>query len=471
MSKESRLIKTTGIIAFGNICTKFVSFFMLPLYTAILSTEEYGTVDLIGTYVALIAVVLTLQFEQGIFRFLIDVRNDEAAQKKYISTSIYAITGMCVAFAVISIPVLSLIKYQYTFQLVVYVIAVSVNAIVLQIPRGLGKNVLYAIGSTISGTMNIVLNVLFIAVLKYGINGMLIASILSISLSTFFIFRCLGLQKYISRRYIDRSAFNELQTYSFPLIPNTLCWWVVSVSDRIIINFFIDINANGIYSVACKFPSIFSMLANMFQMAWTESAAVNVDDGSDGYFQKIINQAIKFYSSCNLGIIAVMPFLFTFLVNKNFESAYLYIPLLMTGAFFHSVADLYGSIYTAFKMTKKIALTTLYAAILNIVINVAFINSIGIYAAAISTLMAYFIIAIYRHIDVQKNVKIRIPVNYIFMESIAYLVVFFAYYFKNVRIQILVFILLLPYCVWQNREVLFGMLEIAQKKFGKGGNK
>ena len=110
MSKESRLIKTTGIIAFGNICTKFVSFFMLPLYTAILSTEEYGTVDLIGTYVALIAVVLTLQFEQGIFRFLIDVRNDEAAQKKYISTSIYAITGMCVAFAVISIPVLSLIK-------------------------------------------------------------------------------------------------------------------------------------------------------------------------------------------------------------------------------------------------------------------------------------------------------------------------------------------------------------------------
>ena len=221
MSKESRLIKTTGIIAFGNICTKFVSFFMLPLYTAILSTEEYGTVDLIGTYVALIAVVLTLQFEQGIFRFLIDVRNDEAAQKKYISTSIYAITGMCVAFAVISIPVLSLIKYQYTFQLVVYVIAVSVNAIVLQIPRGLGKNVLYAIGSTISGTMNIVLNVLFIAVLKYGINGMLIASILSISLSTFFIFRCLGLQKYISRRYIDRSAFNELQTYSFPLIPKT----------------------------------------------------------------------------------------------------------------------------------------------------------------------------------------------------------------------------------------------------------
>ena len=213
------------------------------------------------------------------------------------------------------------------------------------------------------------------------------------------------------------------------------------------------------------------MLANMFQMAWTESAAVNVDDGSDGYFQKIFNQAIKFYSSFTLGIIAVMPFLFTFLVNKNFESAYFYIPLLMTGAFFHSVADLYGSIYTAFKMTKKIAQTTLYAAILNIVINVAFINSIGIYAAAISTLMAYFIIAIYRHIDVQKNVKIRIPVNYIFMESIAYLVVFFAYYFKNVRIQILVFILLLPYCVWQNREVLFGMLEIAQKKFGKGGNK
>lgn len=458
MSKESKLLKNTGIIALGNICTKFVSFFMLPLYTALLSTAEYGTVDLIGTYVMLIAVILTLQFEQGLFRFLIDVRNDKDLQMKYISTAFYTILGVCIFFSMIAIPILLIIKYSYTFQLVIYVVGVSINAIILQIPRGLGNNALYAAGSCVSGTLNVFLNVIFIALLKYGVNGMLFASIISIFISTIFISKSLHLHRFLHLNSIDRTLFNNLMTYSFPLIPNTLCWWVVSASDRIIINLFINVGANGIYSVACKFPSIFSMFSNMFQMAWTESAAVNVDEkGSNGYFQKIINQAIRFYSSCNIGIIAIMPFVFSFLIKKNFNNAYFYIPILMTGAFFHSVADLYGSIYTAFKMTKEIAKTTLISAVLNIVINILFIKFIGIYAAAISTLLAYLVIAVYRHLDVQKNMKIIISKRYILVETIVYSVVFATYYLRNKWIQLGVFILLIPYCIIQNRNMIQGM--------------
>ena len=465
MSKESKLLKNTGIIALGNMCTKFISFFMLPLYTTLLSTSEYGTVDLIGTYVTLIAVILTLQFEQGLFRFLIDIRNNEKFQKRYISTAFFVVLGLCTIFLIVAIPILLIAKYKYTFQLVIYVVGVSVNAIILQIPRGLGNNTLYAAGSCISGVSNVLLNVLFIAVLKCGVNGMLLASIISIFLSSIFIAYNLQLHRYLSLKCIRKELFVNLLNYSFPLIPNTLCWWVVSASDRIIINFFLNVGANGIYSVACKFPSIFSMFSNMFQIAWTESAAVNVEeDGSEGYFQKIINQAIRFYSSCNIGIIAIMPFVFSILIKQNFSDAYFYIPILMTGALFHSIADLYGSIYTAFKMTKEIAKTTLISAVLNIIINIMFINFIGIYAAAISTLLAYLIIAVYRHIDVQRKMKIYISVRYIFSEIIAYCIVFVAYYLQNLKIQIVTLIVLIPYCLWQNQNIILGILEGIRKK-------
>lgn len=467
MSKESKLLKNTGIIALGNMCTKFISFFMLPLYTTLLSTSEYGTVDLIGTYVTLIAVILTLQFEQGLFRFLIDIREDEDKQKKYISTAFFIVLGLCLVFSVIAMPILLLMKYRYTFQLIIYVVGVSINAIILQIPRGLGNNTLYAAGSCISGVSSVLLNVLFIAVLKYGVNGMLLASIISIFISSIFIAKTLRLYRYLSLKCVEKELFNNLLNYSFPLIPNTLCWWVVSASDRIIINFFLNVGANGIYSVACKFPSIFSMFSNMFQMAWTESAAVNVEEeGSEGYFQKIINQAIRFYSSCNIGIIAIMPFFFSILIKQNFREAYFYIPILMTGAFFHSVADLYGSIYTAFKMTKEIAKTTLISAMLNIAINVMFIKFIGIYAAAISTLVAYLIIAVYRHIDVQKKMKIHVSITYILSEMTAYIIVFAAYYLQNLKIQIVTLLILIPYCLWQNQNIILGILKGIQKKIG-----
>lgn len=82
MSKKKELAKNTIIILVGKFCTQFLSFFLLPLYTAYLSSKEYGTVDLITTYVSLIVPIITLQVEMGIFRELIDSRNNENYTKK-----------------------------------------------------------------------------------------------------------------------------------------------------------------------------------------------------------------------------------------------------------------------------------------------------------------------------------------------------------------------------------------------------
>lgn len=77
MSREKTLVKNTIIVAIGKICTQFISFFLLPLYTSILSAKEYGVVDLFNTYVSLLLPLLFFQIDQSVFRFLIDNRNSE----------------------------------------------------------------------------------------------------------------------------------------------------------------------------------------------------------------------------------------------------------------------------------------------------------------------------------------------------------------------------------------------------------
>ena len=74
-STSKALFKNTGIIAIGQISTKIVNFFLLPLYTALLTTEEYGLVDLLITYAGLIAVIVGLQVFQAVFRFLVRMCN------------------------------------------------------------------------------------------------------------------------------------------------------------------------------------------------------------------------------------------------------------------------------------------------------------------------------------------------------------------------------------------------------------
>ena len=97
MTKGKELAKNTIIIVIGKICTQFISFFLIPLYTSYLQTTDYGTVDLINTYISLLIPIVTLQLEQATFRFLIDVRNDEE-KKGIIITSI--IKKLFVHFAV-----------------------------------------------------------------------------------------------------------------------------------------------------------------------------------------------------------------------------------------------------------------------------------------------------------------------------------------------------------------------------------
>lgn len=86
MNKQNELARNTAIIAFGKICTQLISFFLLPLYTKVLSTSEYGTVDLILTYAALFLPIATLALEQSVFRFLIDVRDNIKKKKEFITT-------------------------------------------------------------------------------------------------------------------------------------------------------------------------------------------------------------------------------------------------------------------------------------------------------------------------------------------------------------------------------------------------
>lgn len=465
MSKESKLIKNTVIIAVGNICTKCISFFMLPLYTSILTTEEYGTLDIISTYVMLFTIVLTLQFEQALFRYLIESRDNKEQQKKYIATSMWTIVLINIIFLMIFIPVLRYNRYQYMWELIVWTILSCFHAVLLQIPRGFGNNLIYTVGSFINGSLNVILNVFFIAIFRLGIVGMLYANIVSLIVSIIYLFFYFRIWRYIKLKNFDKNYLKILIYYAFPLIPYTLCWWIISASDRWIINIFLGSSANGIYSIAYKFPAIFAIVIGIFQTAWTESAAENIEsEDREKYYQSIIDKSIRFYSSGSMMIIGVIPFIFLFLIKNDFTDAYNYIPILMLSSLLHGVSSMYGSIYFAYKKTKEVAWTAAISAILNVLINLIFIRKIGLYAAVFSTFIAYIVAILIRQKDIQKLTPISLNRKYLIIEAVMYIIVFIGYYSKIKVVQIILLIVLFPYSIYQNKEIILAIVYKFLKK-------
>ena len=137
MSREKTLFKNTLIITIGKVCTQLVTFLLLPLYTSILSTEEYGTVDLLNTLVSLLLPIVTFQVEQAVFRNLIDNRENEDDKKSIISTSIFSVMAQCIIYLIIFFIISPFVKNNYKYFLATNVIEYIFSSLMQQIARGL----------------------------------------------------------------------------------------------------------------------------------------------------------------------------------------------------------------------------------------------------------------------------------------------------------------------------------------------
>lgn len=412
MNKNKELVKNTIIIFIGKFCTQFITLLLLPLYTHFLSTEDYGYIDLIQTYLTFFIPLILLKIDAGIFRFLIDARKSEEEKNKIITNGIFIMFVELIISTILFAVAVKIFSIKYSILIVMNLISLSVLTFLLQIVRGIGKNKQYSFSSIIAAIVTIVLNLIFLVGFHKNGKYVLIASLISNIICTIYLLIVNKILKNVKIKYIDKKLIKDLLKYSIPMIPNELSWWIVHVSDRTIISYALGVAANGIYSVSCKFSNILSSIFNIFNLSWQESAALHINDtDKDEFFSNVINKVFNLFICFCIGILACLPFVFELLIKDSYREAYKYVPILLLANIFSVLIGLIGSIYVAKKMTKEVAKTTMIAAIINLTIDIALIKVIGIYAAAISTLVSYMLLAIYRYIDVQKYVKVKIPIK------------------------------------------------------------
>ena len=432
--KKKELIKNTIILFIGKTSTQFISFFLLPLYTSYLSTKEYGIVDLIQTYVTLFVPIISIQSGMSVFRFLVDSRGRDKDNKSNITNNFYIIFIALLIFSVIYSIVCLFVNFPYKLLIYFSVIVCTLSDDLLQVCRGMGKTIDYSIACIVTGLVTIVSNIVLICGFGYRETG--------------------------------TKLIKKMLSYSLPLVPNSISWWIVNVSDRTIVSWVIGTAANGIYAISNKFPTIMNALLGIFNLSWSESSALHINDKDrEEFFSEIINSMIKLFGCVGLLLITLMPFVFPIFVNSKFNEALKYIPILVVAYVFNVVIVLYTGIYIGLKKTKEVAYVTIIGAIINIVVNICFIKQIGLFAAAISTAVAYFTMMMSRYFDLKKYMKITFNKKSILSLVFVFVIAFVAYYYNNLYINIVVAILSIIYAVVLNRKFAAETLKTIFKKF------
>ena len=468
MNKKKELAKNTIIIFAGKVCTQLISFLLLPLYTSYLVTEEYGFVDLITTYVTLIVPIITMELEMSVFRYLVDCRKDKNETKRVYSNNFIILLASLAVFIVGYLIVTCFWKFDYRFLILFDIVICTFSGNFLQIARGVGRTIDYAISCIITGVSTILFNILLIVVFKLGAFGMITSMAVANGLGALYLFIRLKMWQYIDFRKKDKSLIKDMYKYSIPLVPNGISWWIVNVSDRTIVTAILGTAANGIYAVSNKFPTILSSLLGIFNLSWSESAALHINSPDrDKFFSDVCNTITKLFTCLGVGMIACMPFVFPLLVNKSYDEAYYYIPILVLGAVFNVIICLYSAVYIAKKMTKQVAMTSVIGAIINIVVNIGLIHFIGLYAAAVSTAVSYLVMMVYRHYDLKKYMNITYEKGLLVKTILIFVFAIIIYYQRNLYLDILSFVVIVIYSVLMNKDFLVASKNTVLEKIFK----
>ena len=450
---KRELMKNTIIIAIGKFSTQVISYLLLPLYTSILTTNEYGIFDFLVTACVFIVPFITLLMEESMFRFLIDEESDDGKRKVMSNACIYSILSMII-WCLLLFIVLNIFKYKYTFVFVLYIISCIFITLTNSITRGLSKLKLYALSNFILSVITIVLNVLFIAKFKFGVNGLLYSTIIANVITSLFIIFKLKVYKFIKIKYVNKKELSKMVKYSYPLVPNSIGWSIINISDRIIVTMVLGSSENGIYAMANKFPNIMNTFSGFFFTAFKENASKVIKKKDyENYYNNLLTIVHNSFITISLLLISIIPFVFNIFIKKDYVDAFEYIPILVIALYYGNMAGFYGSLFVAFKETKILGSSTIWGAIINIIINLLFIKFIGLYAAVISTLIANYIVTIIRKEKLKKYMNVEKIKNYYF--SIFMLILISVlYYYRLLITNIIALSIVIIYSIIVNKDLI-----------------
>lgn len=409
-TKYNKLLQNSIIFGVGNFGSKLINILLVPLYTYKLTTQEYGTVDLITTTAYLLLPIISISIFEAVLRFALE----KGENKSEVFSNGVAVTICGSIISSIIFASLLFLNVVSTMQLylLTLIIAQSIQTLFAQFARGINENKKFALNGIIMTVVTAVLNILLLVVTNLKVDGYMFSLIFANMIGALFLFFSCKMMKYFDRKTIHVSYIKNMAIYSLPLIPNSIMWWLVNSSSRYFILYFVGPIGNGLFAVANKIPSLLSLLSSIFFQAWQLSAIEEYDSKDKSFFySRVFNYYSQLLFIATSILVGLIKFVMPYLVEDSFISSWQFVPFLLLSVVYSSFSSFLGTNYIAAKKTKGAFSSSLVGASISILLNILLVPVFGVNGASISAALSFFIVWIYRIWDTRKISKISIDVG------------------------------------------------------------
>ncbi len=412
-----RFFKDFFIYGVASVLGKIAAIFLMPVYTSVLTKEEYGAMALITSVKGIIDLVSNLNIHSGIAR---DYYEEGINRKKLVSTGFISILSLSLTVLLIGLltshfwsgQVLGLDeRFWPAFTVMLFTIpAGSLMSYFAILTRYKKKATLYSVGTVLQLLLQISISVVGVVVLRAGIISIFIGVLVSeIAVIIYFAF--------LNREYItihfDKNILHRALAFSIPTLPAIFAGWLDSAMGQILIGKYVSVEELGVYSVALQIASVFTLISVALNNVWSPFLYEN-------YKKPDFNKSIRsLFSIIAILLIAVSLILSLFsreivllLSNENYINACQYIVLLCVPMSFYLMFPFASSGVQIMRDTKYIGISYMAGSFGNLVLLLILIRYIGVIAVplclAVSRVITYFIL--YRISE--KKIGYKLP-NYL----------------------------------------------------------
>lgn len=408
--KYRQLAQNTFIFAMGAFGSKLFLFLLVPLYTNVLTTREYGISELIINIGKLILPVVSLTIYDAIFPFALSNKY----KKENIFLNVNLVLLAAAVFLIIITPFWSYYKpvSEWKWYLYGYIISSFVlenNMLYLKVNE---KNRLYSILCVIQSFLLLIFNYYYLIVAKAGIKGYVISLIASnVIISVTAVLTGKFIQDLIKSRF-DKKLLAEMIKYSSPLIISSVLWWVIHSSDKIMVERMLGGADLGLYSTAAKIPALIGTVTSIFNQAWGFSTVKEYNSSNDSkFYSNVFQNFYIFLFGAGMFITALAKPFMSIYVGDGFSKSWLFVPMLVLGSVYSSFAVFINSLFSAMKRSTDIMWSTLFAGIINIIANYILIPIVGLQGATIGTFAAYVSLTVIVMINLRRYIAIDYKVR------------------------------------------------------------
>lgn len=406
--KYKMLFSDTIAFTISSFASKILVFLLIPLYTSVLSTEQYGIADLITNTVNVIYPIMTLSIMEATLRFAFDEKSNST---DVLSNSLFVII-LAEFIIVILWPFSSMFgktMHEYWIWFAIIFGGFTLQEVLAQYTKGINKTKVFALSGVIQTLVIIISNIVGLLIFKGGLSAYLLSIVLGYYLSSVYLISAAKIK--LEKFTVNWKLLKEMLQFSIPTIPVLVAWWINTSADKYIIIAYKGIAESGIYSVAYKIPSILAMVTSIFTSAWTISAIKSVGEEDNDEYQSNI---YKFFNVVNIlacsTLILFSKVISSILFADTFFYAWHYVPILLVAYLFSGLSGFMASSFRAAKYTKGLFSSTVIGALINIILNFYFVKKYGSMGAAFTTMIGFAVMFYIRSKSIQKIVKLQINI-------------------------------------------------------------